>query len=78
VRATTCAEVRRNPSGVITTALPPPSSLRPPRTRRETRRLATDGAKRSATEMTALEYASSASASFGGSEMKCRFVRLRS
>ena len=55
VWATTCAEVSRNPSGVITTALPPPSSLRPPRTRRETRRLATDGASFSATDVTACE-----------------------
>ena len=78
VLATTCAEVRRNPSGVITTALPPPSSLRPPRTRRETRRLATDGARRSATEITALEYASSASASLGGSEMNWRSGMARS
>ena len=40
--STTCAEVSRKPSGVITTPLPPPSSRRP-RSRRETRRLATDG-----------------------------------
>ena len=44
-----------NPSGVITTALPPPFSLRPPRPRCDTRRFATDGASRSATEMTARE-----------------------
>ena len=55
VRATTWADVSRNPSGVITTALPPPSSRRPPRTRRETFTLATDGARRSATEITACE-----------------------
>ena len=48
-RATTWAEVSRNPSGVITTPLPPPSTTRPPRTRRETRRFATEGASRSAT-----------------------------
>src|SRR5437763_3881317 len=61
--ATTCAEVSMNPSGVITTALPPPSSRLPPRTRRDTRRFATDGASRSATWMTAREYASSGSSS---------------
>ena len=44
-RSTTCAEVSTNPSGVITTPLPPPST-RLPRKRRETRRLATDGARR--------------------------------
>ena len=55
VRATTCAEVSVKPSGVTTTALPPPSWMRPPRTRRATRRFATDGARRSATEVTARE-----------------------
>jgi hypothetical protein len=44
-----------NPSGVMTTALPPPLAVRPPRTRRATRRFATDGVRRSATEMTARE-----------------------
>ena len=48
--STTCAEVSMNPSGVITTALPPPA-LRP----RETRRFATEGASRSATVITAFE-----------------------
>src|ERR671925_1041431 len=52
---TTCAEVRRKPSGVMTTALPPPP--------RRTRRFATEGASRSATDVTAREYASSASVS---------------
>ena len=37
------AEVKTKPSEVITTPLPAPSSIRPPRTRRETRKLATDG-----------------------------------
>ena len=58
-----------NPSGVITTALPPPFSVRPPRPRCDTRRFATEGARRSATEITAREYASRASASLGGSEI---------
>jgi hypothetical protein len=53
------------PSGVITTALPPPASCRPPRTRRETRKFATDGVRRSATVITAREYASSVSSSSG-------------
>ena len=44
-----------NPSGVTTTALPPPSSVRPPRTRRATRRFATDGDSRSATVVTTRE-----------------------
>ena len=44
-----------NPSGVITTALPPPASRRPPRTRRDTRRFETDGVSRSATEITERE-----------------------
>src|SRR5207245_1084321 len=63
VRATTCAEVSMKPSGVITTALPPPSTRRPPRARRETRRLATEGASRSATPTTVREYESSGSSS---------------
>ena len=53
--ATTCAEVSMKPSGVITTARRRPSSVRPPRTRRATRRFATDGASRSATRVTARE-----------------------
>ena len=61
--ATTCAEVSRKPSAVSTTALPAPVVAWPPRTRRMTRRLATDGASLSATEMTMREYASSAAAS---------------
>ena len=55
VPATTWAEVSRKPSGVITTPLPPPTALRPPRTRRETRRLATDGESFSAIVTTARE-----------------------
>ena len=55
VRATTCAEVSMKPSGVITTPLPPPSRMRPPRTRRDTRRFATEGESRSATVVTARE-----------------------
>ena len=43
------------PSGVITTPLPPPTARRPPRTRRETRRFATDGESRSAMVITARE-----------------------
>ena len=43
------------PSGVITTPLPPPVASRPPRTRRDTRRFATDGESRSATVTTARE-----------------------
>ena len=56
------------PSGVMTTPLPPPTARRPPRTRRETRRFATDGESRSAMVMTAREYASSASSSATSSE----------
>jgi hypothetical protein len=52
---TTCAEVRRKPSGVITTALPAPSARRPPGTRLVTRRLATEGMSFSATEVTTRE-----------------------
>ena len=54
-RWTTCAEVSMKPSGVITTAEPPPSSVLPPRTRRATRRFATDEASRSATPVTTRE-----------------------
>ena len=43
------------PSGVTTTPLPPPEATLPPRTRRETRRFATEGESRSATAMTARE-----------------------
>ena len=46
---------------MITTPLPAPSSIRPPLTRRETRKLATEGVSRVATETTAREYASSGS-----------------
>ena len=59
---TTCADVSANPSGVMTTADPAPSTPAP-RTRWRTRRLATDGIRRSATEVTTREYASSASSS---------------
>jgi hypothetical protein len=48
---------------------------RPPRPRRETRRFATDGVSRSATAMTAFEYASSASASSRGSGTALMKVR---
>jgi hypothetical protein len=54
-RPTTCAFVTRKPSGVSTTALPAPAGSCPPRVRRMTRRLATDGASRSATAITARE-----------------------
>ena len=54
-RATTCADVSRYPSGVSTTALPPPAGNWPRRVRRVTRRFATDGASRSATPVTARE-----------------------
>ena len=54
-RATTWADVSRKPSGVSTTALPAPAGSCPPRVRRVTRRLATDGASLSATAMTARE-----------------------
>src|SRR5215211_6758686 len=62
-RWTTCADVSRNPSGVIATALPPP-----PRARR----LATDGLSRSTTRITACEYASSASSSGSCSDTNVR------
>jgi hypothetical protein len=57
--ATTWAEVSANPSEVMTTPLPLPRS----RPRRSTFSAATEGARRSATEITAREYASSAAAS---------------
>ena len=65
--STTWAEVTRKPSGVMTTALPPPIAVRPPRRRRVTRRLATLGARSRATAVTTREYASSASPSDGRS-----------
>src|SRR3954449_99520 len=49
----------------MTTALPPPMAVRPPRTRRVTRRFATLGARSRATAVTTREYASSASPSLG-------------
>ena len=67
--STTWAEVTRKPSGVMTTALPPPIAVRPPRTRRVTRRLATLGARSRATAVTTREYASSASSSDGRSSV---------
>src|SRR5213075_1990601 len=73
--------VSMKPSGVITTELPPPSSSRPPRTRRATRRLPTEGVSRSATSITAREYASSASASsksVSGIEPGCSDPRIAS
>ena len=54
-RLTTCAEVSKKPSGVSATALPAPAGTWPPRPRRMTRRLATDGISRSATATTAFE-----------------------
>ena len=54
-RPTTCAEVTRKPSGVSATALPAPVGTLPARVRRITRRLATEGASRSATAITARE-----------------------
>ena len=53
--STTWAEVTRKPSGVMTTALPPPIAVRPPRRRRLTRRLATLGARSRATAVTTRE-----------------------
>src|SRR6266542_508939 len=50
--STTWAEVTRNPSGVMITAEPAPCAWYPPGTRLLTRRLATDGRTRSATEVT--------------------------
>src|SRR2546430_912903 len=61
--AMTWAEVMRKPSGVMTTPEPAPSADRPPRVRRLTLRLATEGMSNSATLVTVREYASSASAS---------------
>ena len=53
---TTCAEVSRKPSGVSTTPLPAPAGTwPPPRPRRVTRRLATDGDSASATPTTVRE-----------------------
>ena len=49
--ATTWAEVRMKPSGVMTTPLPPPCPSGPFRVRRVTRRLPTDGISRSATRV---------------------------
>src|SRR5437660_8624091 len=63
--AMTWAEVMRKPSGVMTTPEPAPSADRPPRMRRLTLRLATEGMSNSATLVTVSEYASSASASAG-------------
>ncbi len=54
-RPTTWAEVSRKPSGVSATALPAPEGTWPPRTRRITRRLTTDGPTASATATTARE-----------------------
>ena len=53
--ATTCAEVSRKPSGVSTTPLPAPAGMCPARVRRVTRRLATEGERRSATPTTVRE-----------------------
>ena len=63
--STTWALVSRKPSGVMTTPLPAPIAVRPPRTRRATRRLATLRVSSRATVVTTVEYASSASASVG-------------
>ena len=49
--ATTWADVRMNPSGVMTTPLPPPCASGPPRPRRDTRRFPTDGISCSATRV---------------------------
>src|SRR3954447_5666615 len=65
--STTWADVSRYPSGAMTTALPPPTAIRPPRTRRVTRRFATLGARARATAGTTCEQAASASASGGRS-----------
>ena len=53
--ATTCAEVRMKPSCVRATPLPAPTGILPRRVRRWTRRLATAGARLSATPTTARE-----------------------
>jgi hypothetical protein len=52
---TTWAEVRMNPSGVMTTPEPPPSASPPRHARRVTRRLATDGDSAAATLVTTRE-----------------------
>src|SRR4051794_38207653 len=65
--ATTCAFDSRKPSGVRTTALPPPEGMRPPRARRGTRRVETDGASRPDTVVTTRGDASSAWLSVGRS-----------
>ena len=54
-RSTTWADVSRKPSPVTTTADPEPCIWRPPGTRPITRRLATDGSRRSATVVTTVE-----------------------
>src|SRR5947199_123869 len=61
--STTWAEVTRNASGVMTTADPPPCARRPLRGRWLTWRLAIEGMTSSATDVTIVEYASSASVS---------------
>src|SRR5438132_331450 len=65
VPATTWAEVMANPSEVITTPEPAPCMTPPRPARWTTRRLATEGVRRSATVVTTCEYASSASSSVG-------------
>jgi hypothetical protein len=52
---TTWADVSPNPSLEITNPDPAPSGRRPPGTRLVTRRLATEGVSRSATEVTTRE-----------------------
>jgi hypothetical protein len=61
-RATTCAEVSRNPSAVIATALPAPLP---------TWRFATEGESRSATSVTTREYASSGSSGRELTSLSC-------
>ena len=51
----TCADVSAKPSGVMMTPEPAPSARRPPRRRCATRRLVTEGASRSATDVTIAE-----------------------
>ena len=53
--ATTCAEVSMKPSGVSTTALPPPAGMAPRRVRLVMRRFATEAPSRSATAVTVRE-----------------------
>src|SRR5262249_28044288 len=55
VPAPTCAEVSGTPAGETATALPLPCALPPPRPRVHTRRLATDGIRRSTTVVTTRE-----------------------